>query len=454
MNWLLKTVFSVFVSVALLVPFFPRLSIADSSMQINIYGPGESKINAYLAPSRPLSADQEQVQTPSRVKDLTSLIQDNLSFLPFLHFVPARDIIGGSKIQGVVQKDLDFKRFQLSKVDLLCTLGWSDDSPNREQVELRAFDVYTGRMMVGRGYVLQNTRHVEQASQRFCAELMQALTGRSGFFTSELAFVHKTDADKNICLCTPQGRSLRTVVDLDGYCLSPAWSTDGQQLAMSFVGQTKHEFLIWNGKKKSLQRTTLPGNTIISPAYWPGYGWVISADPRKSPDIFVLNEDLTLGQPLVEHWAIDISPHFDAQGKVMVFVSSRFGNPHIFLRDMDNGEVERISFEGTYNTNPSISPDGRFVAYSRLIKDQGHRIIVYDRQKNTERQVSFGPGNDEDPAWGPDSYFLAFSSDRSGIYQLYITTRHADEAQRISTGEGAATSPAWKPNAEKFVNKK
>jgi TolB protein len=451
MNWLLKTLFSVFISVALLVPSFPRSSIADNSMQIDIYGPGETKINSYLAPSRQLSGQPNEVQTPSRVKDLHRLIQENLAFLPFVHFVPEKDIIGGAHVQGLVQNELDFKRFQLSQVDLLCTVGWSAGSSNQEQVELRAFDVYTKRMLLGRGYVLGSARHVEQASQRFCADLMQALTGRSGFFVSELAFVHKTEADKDICVCTPQGRSLRTVVDLDGYCLSPAWSDDGQYLAMSFVGQSQHEFLLLSEKNSSVQRITLPGNTIISPTYWPGHGWVISADPRKNPDIFFLNDDLTLGQPLVEHWAIDISPHFDANGKHMVFVSSRFGNPHIFLRQMDNGEVERISFEGTYNTNPSISSDGRFVAYSRLIRDQGHRIIVYDREKKTERQVTFGPGNDEDPAWGPDSYFLAFSSDRSGTYQLYLTTRHADTAKRIPTGQGAATSPAWKPNIEGFT---
>ncbi len=428
----------------------PSISDADTSLQINIYGPGQSRINTYLAPAQPVSEQGRQASVPARVQDLRRILRQDLSFLPFVHFVPGEELLGGADVQGLNREALDFKRFQLSQVDLLCTLGWSAEDPNREQVELRAFDAYTGRLILGRGYVLRNTGHVEQASRRFSAGLMQALTGRSGFYTSELAFVRKAgeDKDKDIYACTPQGRNLRPLVDLDGYCLSPAWSGDGAKLAMSFVGQDRHEVLIWNTSTESLQRATLPGNTIISPAYWPGHGWVISADPRKSPDIYTLNDDLSLGDPLVEHWAIDISPHFDAQGRSMVFVSSRFGNPHIFLRHMDSGEVERISFEGTYNTNPSISPDGRFVAYSRLIKDKGHRIIVYDRQKKTERQVSFGPGNDEDPAWGPDSYFLAFSSDRSGTYQLYITTRHADEAKKIPTGQGAATSPAWRPNAE------
>jgi TolB protein len=62
--------------------------------------------------------------------------------------------------------------------------------------------------------------------------------------------------------------------------------------------------------------------------------------------------------------------------------------------------------------------------------------------------VTFGPGNDEDPSWGPDSYFLAFSSDRTGSYQLYVSTRHADEAKKIPTGRGAAASPAWRTNVD------
>jgi len=423
-------------------------SQAKTTLQVNIYGPGQTKLNTYISPPRPGGQNATTDKLPSLVRDLGQMLGEDLGFLPFVRLLSQKEIVGGPTVKGLVQEDLDFQRFQLSQVDLLVTMGWSAKDADREQVELRAFDVYTGRMLLGRGYILRDQDHVQQASRRFCAGLMHTLTGRSGFFTSELAFVRQSDQDKDIYACTPQGRSLRSLVDLDGYCLSPAWSANGKQLAMSFVGQDKHELLVWDSDSDSLQRISLPGNTIISPTFWPGHGLVVSVDPRKSPDIYTLNQDLTLGDPLVEHWAIDISPHFDAQGKSMVFVSSRFGNPHIFLKHMDSGQVERISFEGTYNTNPSISPDGRFVAYSRRIKDQGHRIIVYDRQKETERQVSFGPGNDEDPSWGPDSYFLAFASDRTGQYQLYVTTRHADEARKIPTGQGAATSPAWRPNPE------
>ena len=97
---------------------------------------------------------------------------------------------------------------------------------------------------------------------------------------------------------------------------------------------------------------------------------------------------------------------------------------------------------GGYNTEPSISPDGTLVAFTRLT-DQGHRIFVQDLMTGQERQVSFGPGRDEHPSFAPDSYFLAFTSDRSGQKQIYLTTRHGGDPKKVPTGAGDATFPRW-----------
>ena len=126
----------------------------------------------------------------------------------------------------------------------------------------------------------------------------------------------------------------------------------------------------------------------------------------------------------------------------MAFTSSRLGNPHVFLKDMPTGQVRRISQNGTYNTEPSISPDGTLVAFSRMT-DKGFRIFVYDVLTGEERQVSFGPGRDEQPSFAPDSYFLAFVSNRSGKKQIYLTTRHGGEARLVPTGNGEVFFPAW-----------
>ena len=44
---------------------------------------------------------------------------------------------------------------------------------------------------------------------------------------------------------------------------------------------------------------------------------------------------------------------------------------------------------------------------------------MQDLTTGTEQQISFGPGNDVLPSFAPDSYFIAFTSNRSGPNQIY-----------------------------------
>ena len=80
----------------------------------------------------------------------------------------------------------------------------------------------------------------------------------------------------------------------------------------------------------------------------------------------------------------------------------------------------RITFDGKYNTNPSISPDGKLLTYARLTPE-GQRIWMRDLATGAERQISFGPGDDEDPSFAPDGYYVAFASSRTGQWKIYLT---------------------------------
>lgn len=112
------------------------------------------------------------------------------------------------------------------------------------------------------------------------------------------------------------------------------------------------------------------------------------------------------------------------------------------MLDRDSGSVQRITYEGTYNTKPSLSPDGRFIVFARLTGD-GQRIFIRDLVANQERQITFGPGNDEDPSFDPDGYFVSFASTRNGGTKIFVTTRYGDPAKQIPTGPGDAMAPAW-----------
>ena len=110
--------------------------------------------------------------------------------------------------------------------------------------------------------------------------------------------------------------------------------------------------------------------------------------------------------------------------------------------------MTRVSMNGGYNSEPNISPDGTLVVYSRMT-EYGNRIFVQDMVTGEERQVTFGPGSDEQPSFCADSYFIAFTSSRGGGRNIYLTTRHGGDAKKIPTGGGSASFPRWGQGGEK-----
>ena len=421
----------------LLTTAFLRPAAAAETLSVDIFGPGQTAINLFEA--GPMS-EVPGAPLPEPAGALDAQIRNNLAFVPFFNQVQAKDLLEEGKLAGYRGDAIDFKKLQLGKVDLVLTTGWT--SP--VSVELRAYEVFTGRLVTGKAYTLAGPGQTGLVATRFCSALMEALTGKGGFFTSRIAFAHKIGRIKEVYSVSAVGGNGREETDLQGIATSPAWSVDGKRIVFVYMDGTTHRLGVVTPETGEVDLHGVPGNTCISPAFMPSGDLAVSLNPEGSPNIYKVTDSYGIDTALAKSWAIDISPGFDLSGSKMCFVSSRLGNPHIFLKDITTGQTRRITYDGTYNTSPALSPDGKLVAFSRQT-DAGHRIFVHDLETGQERQVSFGPGNDEEPTWSPDNYFLAFSSNRTGIYKLYVTTRHGDKAKQIPTGEGSATTPSWGP---------
>ncbi len=103
-------------------------------------------------------------------------------------------------------------------------------------------------------------------------------------------------------------------------------------------------------------------------------------------------------------------------GNKLFFVSNRAGSPQIY-EIQDSVSIRRITFQGRYNTEPTISPDGSKIAFSSLVGN--FQINILDFISNSQSQIT-DKGNNEQPSFCPDGHFLTIMSDRRGKKEVYL----------------------------------
>lgn len=408
-------------------------------LSVDIRGPGYTKMNIVLGQS--FSAGGGSAMS-GQATTLRENIRSNLTLMPFLGVVPEGKVLGGSgAVRGPKAEEIDFQPFTMSKIDLLITMNWVP-GPNLGSVELRCYEVYSQKLLLGKGYDAVTKDQIPVIADRFCMELMALLTGKGDFFQSRIAFVRPSGRGKDIYIASPTGRDVVRATSFGdlGMALSPAWSPDGRSIAFTLIGSRSHHLGIWSGGKPKVY--TLPSSAVISPSYMPSGTLAVAVNPKggRNTDIYTVSGS-RLGKALVSGSAIEVSPSFDSSGQVMAYVSDKSGGPNIYVRS--GGSERRVSSSG-YNTNPTVSPDGKFVAYSKAAGG-GHKIFLADLETGQERQLTSGAGSDEHPSFSPDSYYIAFSSTRGGGSKIYITTINGDGPIPLPIGGGSAYMPSFSP---------
>jgi Tol biopolymer transport system component len=140
------------------------------------------------------------------------------------------------------------------------------------------------------------------------------------------------------------------------------------------------------------------------------------------------------------------SPAWRPDGRAVAFVSSRRGNPGIFLVDVDSGRVRGLVARGrTGRGHPAFSADGRFIAYTRSFR--GSDILVA-RADGSFPRVLFRDGRENtEPTWAPDGTRIAFVRNT----RVAVVSVRRRRARLLSAGDEWARSPAWAPNGRSIA---
>ncbi len=408
---------------------------------ININNPFLRKIPLAVPVFKAQSGGQDELEAAVANADL---LAETLDFTAYFKILDRASFLDDPSRPKIAETEISFANWTGVGADLLITGGVVLGVESVE-FELRLFDTYKQKMLLGKRY-RGNIGDQRQIIRRFCAEVIYLLTGQRGIFESRLAFVSNGTGNKEIYICEFDGHNPQPFTRNGAINLSPAWSSDGQWLAYTSYARGNPDLYIRNLSDKRGAVVSKKGLNI-TPAWVPGaFQLAATLSFEGDQEIYLLTGTGEIIKRLTRSGGSDVSPSFSPDGKRMAFVSSRSGSPQIYVQEVDSGSAARLTFEGTYNTQPAWSPRGDRIVYTARIGDR-HQICLIGLDGRGAVQLTRSSGDNESPAWAPDGSLIVFSSTRGGSSAIYIMTAFGTDQRRLLDLPGEQSSPKWSPGA-------
>ncbi|MDX1959717.1 MAG: tetratricopeptide repeat protein [Leptospiraceae bacterium] len=163
-------------------------------------------------------------------------------------------------------------------------------------------------------------------------------------------------------------------------------------------------------------------------------------------------------------------------GKYLFFASDSKGNFDVYLRDLVRSVVVPVTSHPAPQFKPSVSPDGKKLAFvSERIDPEGDIVLMdidpeewvkeYLKGKDLTLRTDYdfitnpgfkNPKNlircvDTDPSWSPDSRYVTYVSNCQGGVKTNITVYDTKERTKRTLTKDGGYSPQFSPDGKKII---
>jgi len=296
---------------------------------------------------------------------------------------------------------------------------------------------------------------------------------------------------------------------------NPAWSPKGDEIAYTTENVQLTPFN-WEGPSElwvvnvntGEQRKLGVDNAVQ--ANWSPHGHRIAYVARavslnrtttRVMDIYTI--PARGGEPVqaTQHDAADWSPAWAPDGRYLYFVSDRGGSMNLWRVSIDEvsgrpiGEPEPLITPAPFLAHPSISADGRRIAYTAKVETRniqkltldpatatvkgeptwvttgsgtwanpdpsqdGESVVAYSTDQpegdiyiirsDRTRQLTSGPAVDRLPRWSPDGKWVAFFSTRGDALAVWKIRSDGSDLRQVA--RAPSVYPVWSPDGNRMA---
>ncbi|MEO1574627.1 MAG: LpqB family beta-propeller domain-containing protein, partial [Pseudomonadota bacterium] len=135
-----------------------------------------------------------------------------------------------------------------------------------------------------------------------------------------------------------------------------------------------------------------------------------------------------------------------ADGGSIYFNSDRSGGPQVYQAPATGGASVRLTFQGTYNARPRVSPDGQRLAV--VHNDNGSYRIATVRAESGDTFVLSRGRLDESPSFAPNGSTLIYATRDGDRGVLATVSTDGLVRQRLDSSGRDVREPVWGPLRE------
>lgn len=247
----------------------------------------------------------------------------------------------------------------------------------------------------------------------------------------------------------------RLLSDGEDYCGAPTFSPDGAQLVWS-CSDWERGSAVWMAAGDGTGTKLLLDQRFAGDFAWRSDGKALAFSSRHVVNRFNSYSDVYLYEiggglrPLTSGDRAR-NPVFSPSGRDLLVVTNEVQNNQLKRLTIDQRVESLTDFtDHTQISTPRYSPDGRHIVAS-MWRHGMRDLWLLDADATPVRRLTADLATDVDPWWSADGRTLYFSSDRTGVYNIYAVDLETEHLWQVTNVLGGAFGPSVNPSETALV---